>query len=164
MKKVNFLNNFFSKFFNKKCSHTQYEEIFSTTENKINTKNTNPLEIDDENIQSENNQNFQPQLSKQVEKIKETNNLPEYLLSEIYSQYPEYIKRQNAKVIRETLKKEIKSPPLRPLHAEVPLLPQLPQHCPKEFLREPAQGRLPQISFREVPHFPQLPPKVRRRR
>lgn len=109
MKKVNFLNNFFSKFFNKKCSHTQYEEIFSTTENKINTKNTNPLEIDDENIQSENNQNFQPQLSKQVEKIKETNNLLEYLLSEIYSRYPEYIKRQNAKVIRETLKKEIKS-------------------------------------------------------
>lgn len=105
MKKVNLFNNFFNKIFNKKCNHSlKYEEIFSTTENKINTKNTNPLEIDDDNSQS-----FQQPLLNEVEKTKKETNLPEYILNEIYSHYPEYTKRQNAKTIKETLKKEIKS-------------------------------------------------------
>ena len=38
-----------SKFFKKGKQKLKYKEIFSTTENKLNIKNTNPLEVYEEN-------------------------------------------------------------------------------------------------------------------
>lgn len=105
------MNAFFyrlTRVFCRNKKNSKYEEIFSTTENKLNLQNTSPLEIQDE------------QLDFDVVKVKSflqdeffgKTRTSEFMLKEIADSYPEYTESQDvqtAEKIKAKLKKEIKS-------------------------------------------------------
>lgn len=88
-------------------SFSRYEEIFSTTENKVNTQNTDPLKVADETF-SPNSLRVKSFLEDDF--CSETRN-SEFLLDEAFDAYPEYSAEnpvESAKTIKNKLKKEIK--------------------------------------------------------
>lgn len=92
---------------NKSRNFSRYEEIFSTTENKMNTQNTDPLKVVDEPSSPN---SFKVKSFLEDEFCKETRN-SEFLLDEAFDAYPEYTAEnpvESAKIIKNKLKKEIK--------------------------------------------------------
>lgn len=92
---------------NKNRNFLRYEEIFSTTGNKMNTQNTDPLKVVDELPFTS---SFKVKSFLQDEFCKETRN-SEFLLDEAFDIYPEYTAEnsiESAKTIKNKLKKEIK--------------------------------------------------------
>ncbi len=107
------MNQIFSKlkgFFqgDKSRNFSQYEEIFSTTENKVKTQNTDPLKVMDEPSSPD---YFKVKSFLEDEFCKETRN-SEFLLDEAFDVYHEYTVEnpvESAKIIKNQLKKEIKA-------------------------------------------------------
>ena len=105
------LNAFFyrlTKVFGRNKKISKYEEIFSTTENKLNLQNTSPLEIPDEQIDSDtvNVKSFFQ------DEFFDKTRTSEVLSEEVADLYPEYTESQDvqtAEKIKTKLKKEIKS-------------------------------------------------------
>ena len=105
------LNAFFyrlAKVFGRNKKISKYKEIFSTTENKLNLQNTSPLEIPDEQLDSDavNVKSFFQ------DEFFDKTRTSEFLSEEVADLYPEYIETQDvqtAEKIKKKLKKEIKS-------------------------------------------------------
>ena len=105
------MNAFFyrlAKVFGRNKKISKYKEIFSTTENKLNLQNTSPLEIPDEQLDSDavNVKSFFQ------DEFFDKTRTSEFLSEEVADLYPEYTETQDvqtAEKIKTKLKKEIKS-------------------------------------------------------
>ena len=98
----------FAEVFSKNKKTSKYKEIFSTTENKLNLQNTSPLDIPDEQLDSD---CFNVR-SLFHDEFSDKTRTSEFLSEEITVLYPEYtnpLELDAAKDISKILKKEIKS-------------------------------------------------------
>lgn len=95
-----------SKFFKKGKQKLKYKEIFSTTENKLNIKNTNPLEVYEEN-----DSEFCNVKSLIQNEFYDNTRLSEFLSEEatyLYSEPNSEMNSENLNKVKDKLKKEIK--------------------------------------------------------